>query len=90
MKRKYKIISETGIHARPATLLVNEAVKYESEIDIIFNGKKINLKSIMGIMSLGIYNGEHITISCCGIDEQKASEELNRIMVELKLGKEII
>lgn len=54
IKKEYKIINETGIHARPATILVQVASKYESIIELEFKNKKINLKSIMGVMSLGI------------------------------------
>ena len=54
LQRGYKVIDETGIHARPATLLVQAASKFQSTIELEYNGRKVNLKSIMGVMSLGV------------------------------------
>ncbi|MCF7931400.1 MAG: HPr family phosphocarrier protein, partial [Acholeplasmataceae bacterium] len=54
MEQFFLITSEYGIHARPATRLVNLAMSFHSEIDLSVNGKTVNLKSIMGLMSLGI------------------------------------
>ncbi len=48
--KQFKVIADTGIHARPATLIVQTASKYESDINLEFKGKKVNLKSIMGVM----------------------------------------
>lgn len=70
----FTITSETGVHARPATKLVNEAGKYNSEIEIGYNGKRANLKSIMGVMSLGIPKGAEIEIITTGKDEEEAME----------------
>ena len=49
-KREFNIIAETGIHARPATLLVQAASKFNSDINLEYKGKSVNLKSIMGVM----------------------------------------
>ena len=68
--KQFKVIADTGIHARPATLIVQTASKYDSEINLEYKGKKVNLKSIMGVMSLGIGKGAEITISAEGKDEQ--------------------
>ncbi len=88
MEKTFLITAETGIHARPATILVNEAVKFESNILIRMGEKEVNLKSIMGVMSLGIYNGAKITLICNGSDEQLAMDELTDTIYKLKLGKE--
>ncbi len=53
-KRDFTITSETGIHARPATILVQAASKYNSDVTLSYEGKSVNLKSIMGVMSLGV------------------------------------
>lgn len=87
--KKFKVTAESGIHARPATILVNEAVKFKSNIELGLETKVVNLKSIMGVMSLGIYNGEVITISCDGEDETQAITALTDVFFEMKLGKEI-
>jgi len=75
MKEKiFTITDETGIHARPATLLVNKAGQYESEVEMHYNGKTVNLKSIMGVMSLGVPKGAEIRVTCAGSDEEEAIE----------------
>lgn len=81
VERKFKIISETGIHARPATLLVQTAGKFDSEIILEYKGRSVNLKSIMGVMSLGVGKGAEIAISATGSDENDA---LNTITDTLK------
>ncbi|MGP7818927.1 phosphocarrier protein HPr [Niallia sp. 01092] len=72
VEKQFKVIADTGIHARPATLLVQAASKFDSEIHLEFKEKKVNLKSIMGVMSLGIGQGAEIKISAEGSDEQDA------------------
>jgi len=75
MKEKtFTITDETGIHARPATLLVNRAGQYESDIQMHYKGKTVNLKSIMGVMSLGVPKGAEIKVTCEGADEDEAIE----------------
>lgn len=71
-KKEFHIIAETGIHARPATLLVQAASKFGSDINLEYNGKLVNLKSIMGVMSLGVGQGADVTISAEGDDEKEA------------------
>ena len=71
-KREFQIVAETGIHARPATLLVQSASKYNSDINLEYKGKSVNLKSIMGVMSLGVGQGADVTISAEGADEAEA------------------
>lgn len=62
MKKEFTIIDQAGLHARPASLLVQKANNYPNEINIIYNDKKVNLKSIMIVMSLGIPQGSKIEI----------------------------
>lgn len=81
-ERVYTIVSDTGIHARPATLLVNKAGRYQSEMELEYNGKKVNLKSIMGVMSLGIPKGASVKITAEGSDEQEAIQGIDDIMNE--------
>ena len=71
-KREFHIIAETGIHARPATLLVQAASKFNSDINLEYNGKSVNLKSIMGVMSLGVGQGADVTITADGDDAKEA------------------
>jgi phosphocarrier protein HPr len=80
-EKQFKIVAETGIHARPATLLVQTASRFDSEIQLEYKGKKVNLKSIMGVMSLGVGQGADVTISAEGND---ANDALNSLEETLK------
>lgn len=79
-RREYHITAETGIHARPATLLVQTASKYNSDIKLEYNGKSVNLKSIMGVMSLGVGQGAEVTITVEGPDEEEAIQGIDETM----------
>ena len=70
--KDFHIIAETGIHARPATLLVQAASKFTSDVTWSYQGKDVNLKSIMGVMSLGVGQGADVTIKTEGDDEEAA------------------
>ncbi|MFC6201237.1 phosphocarrier protein HPr [Lactiplantibacillus nangangensis] len=71
-KKDFHVIADTGIHARPATLLVQSASKFNSEITLQYQDKSVNLKSIMGVMSLGVGKDADVTISAEGADEADA------------------
>ncbi|KQL54828.1 phosphocarrier protein HPr [Heyndrickxia shackletonii] len=80
VEKQFKVVDATGIHARPATLLVQTASKFDSEIQLGYNGKQVNLKSIMGVMSLGIGKDAQINISATGSDEQDALNALEDLL----------
>ncbi|WP_414052792.1 phosphocarrier protein HPr [Macrococcus animalis] len=86
-QQTYVIIDETGIHARPATMLVQTASKFESDIQLEYNAKKVNLKSIMGVMSLGVGKDAEITIYAEGSDEKEAIEAITDVLVKEGLSK---
>ncbi|WP_018659456.1 phosphocarrier protein HPr [Allofustis seminis] len=86
-KKDFHITAETGIHARPATMLVQSASKYESDIMLEYNGKSVNLKSIMGVMSLGVGQGADVTITIEGNDEEEAMEGIVATMASEGLGE---
>ena len=71
-KRSIQVKLENGLEARPIAHLVQEASKYDSTIYIISGSKKVNAKSIMGMMSLELDNGEDLVVSADGADEQAA------------------
>lgn len=68
----FTVIAESGIHARPATGLVQVASKFSSDILIEYKEKKVNLKSILGVMSMGIAKGGSFSIYTEGEDEVEA------------------
>ncbi|MBM7617998.1 phosphocarrier protein [Weissella uvarum] len=78
--REFHIVAEAGIHARPATLLVQTASKFTSDITLSYQGKDVNLKSIMGVMSLGVGQGADVTISAEGDDASAALDAISETM----------
>ncbi len=88
MKKEFIVTDPVGLHARPATLLVNEASKYASDINIIVEDKSVNLKSIMGVMSLGIANGQEFTIEVLDEKEKDAMDGLTKVVIDSNIGKE--
>ena len=73
---EYTIKDEQGIHARPAGLIVKEAKKFESECTIKKDGNTKKLTQLMMLMSLGVKNGDTVTISANGADEDVAIAQL--------------
>lgn len=86
---KYKIINDKGLHARPATILVNEASKYKSKISLTVGGVTVDMKSIMGVMSIGVYKDQIIEVCIEGIDEVDANMNIWGIFNELRLAVEL-
>ena len=81
MKEKViEITNRTGIHARPASLIVQKASEFDSEVSIIKDNKEINAKSIMGIMSLGISQSTKIKLKAEGSDEEEVINELEDLI----------
>ena len=74
----------TGLHARPATLLVKKASSFKSDVSIEFNGKKANVKSLIGVLSLGVTKGATITVLAKGDDEALAVEEISNLIANLE------
>lgn len=89
LEKKILITAETGMHSRPATILVTEADKFKSSIMLLAHDKTIDFKSIIGVLSLGIYMGETITLTFAGEDEEAASEKIIGLIEELHIGKEV-
>lgn len=75
-----RIKLENGLEARPVALLVQEASKYDSTVYIQSGDKKVNAKSIMGMMSLGLDNGEDLVVIAEGCDEQLAVANIEKFL----------
>lgn len=80
-KKSVKIQLDGGLEARPIAVLVQVASQYESTVHLETEDKRVNAKSIMGMMSLGLDNGETITIVCDGTDEEKALEGIEKFLL---------
>ncbi|MEB3430050.1 HPr family phosphocarrier protein [Citroniella saccharovorans] len=74
--------NEIGLHARPASMFVREAVKYKSDILVIKNDRSFNAKSIMQVLSMGAVKGDELTIRTSGHDEEEALKNLIRLLKE--------
>ena len=85
MIKEYTIIDEAGLHARPASLLVRAASKFPYDINIEYEGKKISLKTIMGVMSLGVPKGGVIRIEVLNDDVEDCYDSLENILLEHQL-----
>lgn len=79
-EKSIRVQLENGLEARPVALLVQEASKYDSTIYIRSGEKRVNAKSIMGMMSLGLNNGDELVVSAEGKDEQAAVEGIERFL----------
>lgn len=71
---------DKGLEARPVAVFVQIASQYESTVHVEVDGKKINAKSIMGMMSLGLANGGELTVITDGSDEGAAVEHIERFL----------
>ncbi|MRX72326.1 HPr family phosphocarrier protein [Bacillus lacus] len=76
VEKSVEVQLKTGLQARPAALFVQEANRFSADIFLEKDGKKVNAKSIMGLMSLAIGTGTTITLFADGADEDEALEAL--------------
>ncbi len=75
-----------GLHARPAALFVQTAQRYASKVSISFNGKNVNGKSLLGVLSLGATLGSAISITADGSDEEVVLSSLKNL-IEANFGE---
>jgi len=75
-RAQIQLLNETGLHARPASLFVAAAKKYQSDIAVLKDGEEYDAKSILNVLSMGACKGESLLISAIGIDEKEAVLEL--------------
>jgi phosphocarrier protein len=75
-RREIEIINKLGLHARAAAKLTQLAARFASDVDVMRSGRKVNAKSIMGVMMLAAGKGSKITLEVAGPDEEQAMEAL--------------
>lgn len=80
---KFTIKNETGLHARPASLVVAESKKYKSDISFIKNGTAYNAKSIMSVMVMEAKYGDTIEVVCKGEDQEEALKGMIAVLESL-------
>lgn len=76
IKKPVTIQISNGLEARPIAMLVQVASQFESEIYVESGKKKVNAKSIMGMMTLGLDTGDSVTITANGTDENEAMNQI--------------
>ena len=74
------IENKVGLYAKPATLFVQAAARFRSDILISKEEKHANAKSLLGVLSLGIYKGNRITLTASGVDEDAAVDALSSLL----------
>jgi len=75
-QRETEIINKLGLHARAAAKLTQLAAKYQCEVSLARNGRKVNAKSIMGVMMLAAGKGSRVVLETDGPDETEAMEAI--------------
>ena len=80
LKKSMKIQLKNGLEARPVAVLVQVASQHESTVYIESDGKKVNAKSIMGMMTLGLDSGEAVTVIADGKDEEEAVASIEKFL----------
>lgn len=80
LERTVKVAITEGTEERPVAVLVQIASQYESQIHLVSDDKKINAKSIMGMMSMGFTEGQEITVIADGKDEAAAVKEISEYL----------
>ena len=78
--KKMKIQIQNGLEARPVAVLVQVASQYNSSIYVEYENRKVNAKSIMGMMTLGLIAGEEVVVSANGDDEETAMSDIEKYL----------
>jgi phosphocarrier protein HPr len=82
--KEVMVSNPKGLHARPATLLVRKAASFKSDVGIEYMGKKANIKSLIGILSLGVAPNNIVNVMANGADEKLALEEIVNLIKSLE------
>lgn len=82
--KEVMVSNPKGLHARPATLLVRKAASFKSDIGIEYMGKRANIKSLIGILSLGVGPNNVVNVIANGADEKLALEEIITLISNLE------
>ncbi len=80
MQKSIQIKLESGLEARPVAMLVQVASQFESTIYLGSDNKKVNAKSIMGMMSMGLESGAEVIVSADGTDEEAAVAQIEKFL----------
>ena len=87
LHNKVEIINKLGLHARAAAKLVTQASGFKSDIQLAFNNRTVNGKSIMGVMMLAAAKGSTVELTISGADEEQAMASLVNL-IDSRFGEE--
>ena len=82
LTRELEIVNKLGLHARASAKLTQLAAKFESDVQVTRNGRKVNAKSIMGVMMLAAGKGSKITLEITGPDEAAAMDAICALVTD--------
>lgn len=80
IQKSIRIKLETGLEARPVAMLVQVASQFESTVYLGADNKRVNAKSIMGMMSMGLESGAEVLVTADGADEENAVAEIEKFL----------
>lgn len=80
VSKEIVVQNQVGLHARPATFFIQKATEFKSSIWVTKDDRRINAKSLLGVLSLGVTRGTAITVTAEGLDEQAAVDALEALI----------
>lgn len=80
VEMELKILNEEGLHARPAGVLAKTAAGFKSQIELEFNGKRVNAKSLLSLMALGLKKDSSFRLHASGDDATHAAESIKNLV----------
>ncbi len=84
--KEVTVENQVGLHARPATFFIQKANEFKSSIWVEKEERRVNAKSLLGVLSLGIVKGTTITLIADGVDEKEAVDALTSL-IESNFGE---
>lgn len=87
IEKRFRITAPSGLHARPATSLIHAVTPYKSNVELEYQGKSVNLKSILGVMALGIKAGTSVSIKATGDDAHLVLTAVEEVIAKEGLGE---
>ena len=89
ISKEVKIVNNVGLHARPATFFIQKANSYKSSIWVEREDRKVNAKSLLGVLSLGIVKDMTVTVIADGADEEEAVNGL-KVLIESSFDEQYL
>ena len=80
LEQTFTIVNSLGLHARPASQLVQIANRHQCEVLIVKDGASVNAKSIMGVLTLAAARGSKLTVTCDGEDAESAMDAMGKLI----------